>query len=469
MKSIRAAIYTRVSTLEQAAKGYSLDAQREKLLAYAKSQGYEVYNVYTDDGYSAKDLHRPAMSQLIEHIKLGLINIVIVYKLDRLSRRVRDVLELLDDVFSPFNVQLYSLHENIDVSSPFGRAALKLNATFSELERETIVDRMIMGKEQAVKQGKYLCPGKVAPFGYVRNPATKRLDTVPEEADMVVKLFDLYIQGYSFRKLQDYALANFNHPYFNNPMSCKPIIKRSMYSGYFTYKGELHKGTNYDPIISYETYLKANAQLEKNKTIRKHDSSPYLLTGLVFCAKCGNRYVGKMYKHIDGQKEYVYRAYGCAARIKRDKTYHSAKCDNKIYTADELEKRVLNNVRALRFAEFVAGKYISGAAENIRMEIGNLKARKEKLLDLYLSEIFSKQDFLNKVSDLDKQIEKNEKILAEEEQKIKDTPTLTIDYLKDLHTHFDELSHADKRKFLDIIIDKIILINDDIVIKYTVK
>lgn len=466
---MKAAIYVRVSTLEQATKGYSLEAQREKLLAYAKSQGYEVYNVYTDDGYSAKDLHRPAMSQLIEHIKLGLVNIVIVYKLDRLSRRVRDVLELLDDVFTPYNVQLYSLQENIDVSSPFGRAALKLNATFSELERETIVDRMIMGKEQAVKQGKYLCPGKVAPFGYVRNPITKRFDIVPEEAEIIIKLFDLYIQGYSFRKLYDYAKAHFNHPYFNNPMCCKPIIKRTMYSGYFTYKGELYKGTNYEPIISYETYLQANAQLEKNKTTRKHDTSPYLLTGLVYCAKCGNRYVGKMYKHHDGPKEYVYRAYGCAARVKMDKNYHPAKCDNLIYTATDLEERVLANVKALRFSEFVAGKYISGTIENIRMEIGNLKSRKEKLLDLYLSEIFSKQDFLNKVAEIDKQIEKNEKILSDEEERIKETPTLTIDYLKDLHTRFDELSHNEQRKFLNILIDKIILNNDDIVIKFKVK
>lgn len=467
---MKAAIYIRVSTLEQATKGYSLDAQRDKLLAYAKSQGYEVYNVYTDDGYSAKDLYRPAMAQLIEHIKLGLVNIVIVYKLDRLIRRVRDVLELLDDVFTPHNVQLFSLHENIDVSSPFGRAALKLNATFSELERETIIDRMIMGKEQAVKQGKYLCPGKSAPFAYVLNPITKRLDIVPEEAEMVVKLFDLYIQGYSFRKLQDYASANFNHPYFNNPMSCKPIIKRSMYSGYFTYKGELYKGTNYDPIISYETYQRANAQLENNKTIRNHDSSPYLLTGLVYCAQCGNRYVGKMYKHNDGPKEYVYRAYGCAARVKRDKNYHPAKCANLIYTADDFEKQIIENyVKRLEFTSFVAGKYVSGIVENIRMEIANLKARKEKLLDLYLSEIFSKQDFLNKVSEIDKQIEKNEKILAEEEEKIKDTPTLTIDYIKEQHSRFDELSHADKRKLLNILIDKIILDGDKFVVKFKVK
>lgn len=466
---MKAAIYVRVSTLEQATKGYSLDAQREKLSAYAKSQDYEIVDVYTDDGYSAKDLHRPAMARMIEHIHMGLIDIVLVYKLDRLSRRVRDVLELLDDIFSPNNVQLYSLQENIDVSSPFGRAALKLNATFSELERETIVERMKMGKQQAVKQGKYLCPGKNPPFGYRRNPVTNRLDIIPEEAELVRKVFDLYIQGYSFRKLYEYAKVNFNHPYFANPMCCKPIITRSMYAGYFAYKGELYKGENYDPIISYETFLRANEMREKNKTIRKHNDSPYLLTGLIYCAHCGNRYVGKMYKSNDGPRTYEYRAYGCAARVKRDKTYHPAKCDNLIFLAEQLDKKVIDIVNRLEFSGFVADKYVSGTIETLRMNIAELKTKKEKLLDLYLSDILNKQDYILRTSDIDKEIDKNEKIISEEEQRIKDTPTLTIDYLKEQHARFNEMSHAEKRKFLHIIIDKIILNDEQVVVKFKVK
>ena len=466
---MKAALYIRVSTLEQATKGYSLEAQRERLEAYAKSQNYEISGVYTDDGYSGKNLYRPAIERLIEHVKLGLINVVLVYKLDRLTRRVRDVLELVEDVFAPNNVQLYSLQENIDVSSPFGRAALKLNATFSELERETIVERMIMGKEQAVKQGKYLCPGKVAPFGYVRNAETKQFDIDPVRADMVIKIFDLYIQGYSFRKLYDYCKANFNDSYFNNPMCCKSIINRTMYTGFFTYKGELYKGTNYSPIISYDTYLQAQAKKGANKSVRTRSTSPYLLTGLIYCAQCGNRYVGKTYKHNEGTKEYVYRAYGCAARVKNDKDYHPAKCTNYIHTAEDLEKRVIDVMKSLRFDGFVAGKYVSGKIENVRIAISELKEKKEKLLDLYLSDIIDKNSYAKKMSDIDKEIEKNEIIIKEEEKRVKETPTITIDYLKEQRNRFDDMSQTEKRKFMAVIIDKIILNGNDIVVKFKVK
>ena len=472
---MKAAIYIRVSTLEQANKGYSLDAQREKLLAYAKSQGYEVFDVYSDDGYSGKDLARPAVQKLLSHIKAHLINVVLVYRLDRLTRRVRDVIELLDDVFEPNGVKLYSLHEQIDVSSPFGRAALKINATFSELERETITERMTMGKDQAVKQGKWLGSGSNIPFGYRRNAETGYYEVFPKEAEMVVKIFDLYLQGYSMRRLYEYAKANFGHPFFSNPMCCKAMLHRSMYAGYIRYRGDLYKGKNFDSIISYETFLKAQEQMKKNTTVKQHDASPYLLTGLVYCAECGNRYVGKLYKNYQTLangtlKDYSHRVYGCSARLKRDKNYHPAKCENDIYPAEDLEQIVEDHVRALRFDSFISGSVVSGAVDKIKMEISRLKEQREKLIDLYMDGLIDKDSYAERAATVEKDIDKQTRILSVEEEKIKSTPTLTIDYLKDQLSKYDTLSHNEKRRFLSIIIDKIILSKDHgIVIKFKVK
>lgn len=472
---MKAALYTRVSTLEQANKGYSLEAQREKLLAYANSQGYEVFDVYEDDGYSGKDLARPAITRLLQHIKAHLVDVVIVYRLDRLTRRVRDIIELLDDVLEPNGVKLYSLHEQIDVSSPFGRAALKINATFSELERETITERMIMGKEQAVKKGKWLSPGNKIPFGYRKCISKDYYEAVPEEAEMVIKIFDLYLQGYSIRKLYEYASTHFKHPYFSNPMCCKAILHRSMYAGYFKYKDNLYKGINFDPIISYETYLRAQEKMKKNTTVKKHDCSPYLLTGLVVCAECGNRYVGKLYKNYqtlaDGTvKDYSHRVYGCAARLKRDKTYHPAKCLNKIYDAKELEDVVEEHVRALTFGSFVSGSVVSGIVDRLKMELANTKEKREKVLDLYMDGLIDKSTYAERVAEIDKDIDKQKRIIEAEEEKIKSTPTLTIDYIKELHANYNNLSHNEKRLFLSLIIDHIALTKDNnIVIKFKVK
>ena len=140
---MRAALYCRVSTIEQATEGYSIGEQKEKLSAYARAQSYSIVGVYSDEGFSGKDLNRPAMTNLMTDIKQGKIDTVLIYKLDRLSRNVSDVLYLVD-LFDKYDVVFFSLHENFDLGSPFGRAGLKMMAPFSELERATIVERMQM-------------------------------------------------------------------------------------------------------------------------------------------------------------------------------------------------------------------------------------------------------------------------------------------------------------------------------------
>lgn len=102
---MKAAIYVRVSTLEQATEGYSIYEQKEKLAAYAKAQSYEIFDVYSDEGFSGKDLNRPAMSRLLSDLKQGKVDVILIYKLDRLSRHVRDVLDLVE-LFDKYTANL---------------------------------------------------------------------------------------------------------------------------------------------------------------------------------------------------------------------------------------------------------------------------------------------------------------------------------------------------------------------------
>ena len=132
----RAALYIRVSTQEQAQEGYSVGEQKERLIAYCKAQDWIIADIYVDGGYTGSNLKRPGIQQLITDTDK--FDLVLVYKLDRLSRSQRDTLYLIEEVFLPNNVDFISMQESFDTSSPFGKAMIGLLAVFAQLEREQI-------------------------------------------------------------------------------------------------------------------------------------------------------------------------------------------------------------------------------------------------------------------------------------------------------------------------------------------
>ena len=238
---MKVALYARVSTLEQAREGYSLDAQIDKMTSYSNGMGYEIYDKYIDDGFTGKNLFRPALESMIKDIKNHKFETVIIYKLDRLSRRVKDVIELVE-MFEKYNVTLFSLNENIDLSSPFGRATLKMSATFSELERETIIERMKMGKEQRARSG-YAMRNHILPIGFDYDEKTKTF-TPNYEAEQVKKIFELFLNGWNMASISDYMHNNYQNRYgsYNDRTAVARVINNPICCGYFFFKGEIHKG-----------------------------------------------------------------------------------------------------------------------------------------------------------------------------------------------------------------------------------
>lgn len=471
MPIMKAAVYCRVSTMEQATDGYSIGEQKERLKHYANAQGYEVVGVYSDEGFSGKDLLRPDMQKLLSDVKRGKIDIVLAYKLDRLSRHVKDVLELVE-LFDKHNVVLYSLQENFDLASPFGRAALKMMATFGELERETIVERMEMGKIARANEGRYTVPGTRCPFGYRHDKKNDRLVIDEREAEIIRKIFELYVnENMTFRKLYDYCKTAYpDVKYFNNQMCCKPIIERPMYAGYFRYRGgELIKGTNFEPIISYDLFLQAQAKVEQNRTVRTSDNSPYLLTGLVVCGKCGNRYVGKMYERYtrkaDGThtKHYRYRDYGCAARLKSDKHYYPVKCDNDIYRAEELEQIVDNFVKQINIDDYASSGFVPGLVDSLMTEVGSHKKAQEKLLDLYLSGDIDKDTYLLRKVGIDAKISELQSLIAAETERVQSSAADTT-ALKESLANYDNLDKRAKRTLLQHLIKSIVVNGENVII-----
>lgn len=142
-KKMRCAIYIRVSTTEQAMEGYSIGEQKERLEQYSSAMQWTIMGEYIDPGYSGSNMNRPELNRLISEVKN--YDVILVYKLDRLSRSQKDTMFLIEDVFLKNDIAFVSMNESFDTGTPFGRAAIGLLATFAQLERENIKERMSMG------------------------------------------------------------------------------------------------------------------------------------------------------------------------------------------------------------------------------------------------------------------------------------------------------------------------------------
>jgi len=194
------AIYTRVSTDIQAEKEFSsCESQEEKIRAFVKSQdNWQIYKVYTDTGYTGANLNRPALQELLEDIKQKKIDIVLAYKIDRLTRSPKDFYQLME-FFEQNNVSFISVTERFDTSTPAGRLLRNIMLTFAQFERELTSERTKDKMLERAKRGLY--NGGFAPFGYKRE--NKKLIINKKEAEIVRMIFETYIETGSVVKVYD--------------------------------------------------------------------------------------------------------------------------------------------------------------------------------------------------------------------------------------------------------------------------
>ena len=137
----RVALYPRVSSHEQV-DGYSIGEQIERLTKYCEAMDWDIFKIYTDPGYSGGSLERPGLQTMLADVRDGLVDKVVVYKLDRLSRSQKDTMMLIEDEFLANGVDFVSMSENFDTSTSFGRAMIGILAVFAQLERENIKEQI---------------------------------------------------------------------------------------------------------------------------------------------------------------------------------------------------------------------------------------------------------------------------------------------------------------------------------------
>lgn len=398
----RVFIYIRVSTTEQAEEGYSLGEQEERLKKYCDAMEWEVVKVFTDPGYSGSNIERPAMKQMIKEIEKGETDIVLVDKLDRLSRSQFDTLFLIQKVFNENNVAFVSRAEAFDTSTPFGRAMVGILAVFAELERERIKERMMEGKEGRIKEGKFRGTG--IPYGYDYNPEKDKLEENKYEAMIVNEIYEMFINRMPIRSITNELTfkgykTKTGGKWRDNTI--RGILSNQTYLGKQYYNGQWLDALH-DPIISQTTFDKAKKLIEERKITnakyspgRKYNAP---LGGMMWCANCKAKY---HWKKMNGKGKYI-----CYSRSKSDqKLVKDPTCKNRVYSDNLIESAIYAEIMKLKteenYIEQVRSSVDSTAKiELINKQIESLNKQISKFMDLYSLDELTMDEVKEKIKPL---------------------------------------------------------------------
>ena len=450
-----AAIYIRVSTDAQAEEGYSIDAQKEQLAAYCVSKGLKNYEFYIDGGWSGSNIDRPEIQRLIKDSQEGKISHCIVYKLDRLSRSQKDTLFLIEDVFIPNNVSFVSLNETLDTSTPMGKLMIGILSAFAQLERENIRLRTRMGMKERVKDGFWMGGGRI-PFGYDYDKNQGIL--IPnKDAEKVKKIYSLYIEGKSPQ-----VIANILDLKYEKLVT--QILTRKSNYGIIEYNGEEYVG-RHQPIISKEVYDKA-MNCMKERSERRIQTSPHLLTGLLFCGYCGAKMRYQKWGKA-GCKLICYSHQTSKKYLIKDEN-----CPQEKIWADEVEEAVLNYLFSLK--EDTNGQEIKEdsliSETNILNELEeNKELLQKKIKRLYNLYSESEDDILletineqkEKLKSIDKKIENELQNKHNASRKLETAKIVT-----NLSDTWEYMTTEEQQKILRMIINKITITGHNINIDF---
>ena len=332
-RRIRVATYTRISTDEEH-QPYSLEAQAERLGAYVKSQDrWELVRRFTDQMTGSK-LERPGLQRAVSEAKAARFDLLLVYRVDRLSRSVRGLAQILEE-FDKSGIVFRSATEPFDTGTPAGRMTVQMLGVFAEFERTTLIDRVIAGMERKAARGGW--HGGRVPFGY-RLSVDHCLEVRAEDAPVIRLIFDLYAKKRMGARAVAAWLNDCGHrTRTGGPWSFRSVltvIQNRTYLGEILFRSVHHKSAH-PALVDASQFEAANKLLdERGEDFAKRRANPaeYLLTGLVVCAKCGKKYVGA----AGHGKRNRYRYYICHSRHR----YGVGRCVSDNLLADRLEHEI---------------------------------------------------------------------------------------------------------------------------------
>jgi site-specific DNA recombinase len=464
------ALYCRVSTDEQAREGVSLDEQQERLKAYCRAMGWsEEPLLFIDDGYSAKNLDRPELNHLLKEVKKGTISKVLVTKLDRLSRRLLDLLKLID-MFQEHNVSFISISESFDTNTPSGRLTLQVLGAVAEFERERIRERVFENMLHAARQGKWLTQ---SPYGY--RLQNKELVIYEPEAQIVRNVYDWYLNkglGYYAiaKKLNEEGIPSRQKKEWSI-RAIKRMLTNPVYKGTLVWnrmdssKSKRVKKDDADwvvledacpAIIDQATWEQVQKRVNKKQMAPRAQTSPHLLGGLLKCGRCGSG----MSIGWSGSAKNRYRVYRCSANKNK------GTCTSKQYRADDVESWFKHGL--LKLADSINSQMIphliQKAAENeestIEQKIRSAKNRYKRKVEAYTAGLIE-------LEDLNEEKKRMEQIIAEAQKAenassvdVKKLEAMVKEKINNVIDAIDVLPVPEAKSFIKTIVEKVILLDE---------
>jgi site-specific DNA recombinase len=479
-----------VSTEDQAKEGYSLEVQREYLESFAKREGLEIFKIYQDDGISGYTTERPALKQLLKDAKQKKFGLVLVYKIDRFSRNLKDMLNLVDELFS-YGVGFKSATEPFDSTTSAGKLMFQQLGSFAEFERNRIAERVFPGMIKGAQQGNWQ-GARYAPYGYKYNKEKKLLEVDEEETKVVKLIYTMFLCDKSVFAITEYLTKKGYRNRKGNIFSTKligDILKNRIYTGklvwnrhYYDKTQKTKKGYRYiknppdkiiisqgkhQPIIPDEDFEAVQEKLKTRRIVRRKKANDYPLSGILYCAKCNHKYLGisSISNHRTGVKKRWYRCAG---------PYRSfIRCKNKSVKAVEIESEVAEILETLlksdklktnRWTNVTAAEIASLSASPpprndagvnaIKNRLQNNLKKQSKLTDAYLENLLSEELYKQKNEGLRSEEEELKKLIALQEVREIERER-SKDYLDRVEEFLE--SYDPNKKTMDLETKKLIL------------
>lgn len=464
---MKVAVYIRVSTEEQAEEGYSIPAQRNRLEAYAISQGWEIVQWYVDEGQSAKDLNRTDLTRMLKAVKEDVFDCVLVYRLDRLTRSVLDLYKLLE-TFDQHGVKFKSATEVYDTSSAMGRLFITLVAALAQWERENLGERVRMGMQQKAKEGKWTV--STPPFGY--DLIDSKLTINHSEAAIVKELYSIYLSGIGIWKIARMINERGINTRRNKPWghsSIHYILTNPIYKGTTRYNFRVNNEQYFEiddvapSIISEEEFELTQQMLENRKSVHpRQATSKFMFSKVLKCARCGSTLIGKTHTMKRGDKKYYSFSYECQNKKK-------GLCDLPNISENLFEQKFIQLMETWDFKEY-ANELINeevavsiedheSGIKQLQEELTNIEKRRSKWQFAWVQEMITDIDFKKR---MDEESEKEKMILKElNELAPKESPNfdnqIIIDLWTDLKLNWNHMDNPARKQFILIAINYIIV------------
>ncbi|MGH4140559.1 recombinase family protein [Clostridium sp.] len=505
----RVAIYARVSTQEQAEHGYSIDAQLKILYEYCKQSNKLPYKEYVDSGISGKSVDaRPRLKQMMTDARNGLFDEVIVWKINRLSRKQNDLMNLVDEL-SKYNVTFRSYSENFETETPMGRFALQMMGSVAELERNTIVDNVKMGMKQRAQEGNWN-GGIVLGYKSVdistgsRKNRETHLEIIPEESMIVQRIFNLYANGKGLK-----AITNqLNHEGYKtkkgNPFNVngiKDILHNPIYIGKIRFGrnpnySTIGRSTSNDyiivdgkqeAIISIELWGKVHC-LYKAKSGKppKTFEGTFPLTGLIRCPVCGAGMVSHRTKKKNKDGTYTIHKYYTCGQWRNKGT---AVCKSNGIRADYAENYIFHRLQEILCNRQILQDIVDNINEKrqnivkplneeliiINRKINECDRKNTKYFDLYMENIITKEVLSKKLEGLETEKESSiqRKSHIESELDSQTTDYIPYEFVEHILNNFENSLRTapieNQKSLLQLIIKDISVTNDKKIDKINLK